>query len=48
MALDGDDLAAEGVAAAEVGEHRLDHLHQFRVGVAQIGGDVLHGKTPVG
>ena len=47
-ALDGHDLAAKGVAPAEIAEHGLKYLHQLRVGIAQIGGDVvIHGKAPV-
>jgi hypothetical protein len=40
-AFDGDDLAAKGISAAEITEHRLDHLHQVRVGVAQVGSHVM-------
>ncbi|MNF97931.1 hypothetical protein D3C84_807750 [compost metagenome] len=42
-ALDGDYFAAKGIAPAEVAEHGLDDLHQVRVGIAQIRGNVLHG-----
>ena len=46
--LDGHDLATKGVAPAEIAEHGLKYLHQLRVGIAQIGGDVvIHGKAPV-
>jgi hypothetical protein len=47
-AFDGDDFAAKGITAAEIAEHRFQHLHQLRIGVAQVRRYVMvHRKTPV-
>jgi hypothetical protein len=40
---DGDDFTTERIAATEIAEHWIDDLDQLRVGVAQIGGEVMHG-----
>jgi hypothetical protein len=46
-AFERHDLAAKRITATEVAEHWLDHLNLFRVSVAQVRGDVVHGVTPV-
>jgi hypothetical protein len=46
--LDGHDLAAEGIATAEIAEHRFHHLHEVRIGIAQVRREVMvHRTTPV-